>query len=285
MDCRNIYREITCKSALSPSKLPDLKYSLNPYLGCGFGCVYCYARHMSRNPEISNNWGKLVFVKINVADVLKKEVKKVGRGVVGISTVTDPYQPAEAKYNLTRKCIEILIEHCFHISIQTKSALSLKDKDIISDNSDIFDVGVTITTFDNKVAKMLEPCATPPKGRVRIIETYASLGVETWIFYGPIIPSINDDEWNIEEIAILAKDTKSMIIYDKLNLKPPIYKYMQERLAKDYPDLISRLPKLVARNSEYWKGLSKRIKEICGKYDVECKPAFPEVSLVDFFSN
>ncbi|MEM3715265.1 MAG: radical SAM protein, partial [Nitrososphaeria archaeon] len=209
--------ETTTKTALSTSKLPGLDYSLNPYTGCLHGCVYCYAASTLNDKDLALHWGDVVFVKTNITEILEQEVKVKKRGVVGVSTVTDPYQPPEALYKLTRKSLIILKQNRFRVSIQTKSSLILRDKDIIEPR--LFDVGVTITTIDPNLAKILEPSTPPPIARIKVLKEFANLGVETWIFLGPLIPTINDDTYNIEQIISIAKETNSYILYDKLNIK------------------------------------------------------------------
>ncbi|HDD26449.1 MAG TPA: radical SAM protein, partial [Acidilobales archaeon] len=182
---------IRVKSALSRSGLKEIDYALNPYLGCYHSCIYCYARDFTRYEEVAKNWGEVIYVKINLLDVLRREVKRLPKGVVGVATITDPYQPIEATYRLTRGSLEILKRYGFKVSIQTKSPLVLRDKDIIEPKQ--FDVGVTIITMDKDVAKVVEPKAPPPTDRVRILKEISELGVETWLFMGPIIPCLTDN--------------------------------------------------------------------------------------------
>ncbi|MGQ9469331.1 MAG: radical SAM protein [Nitrososphaerales archaeon] len=266
------YSYINCKNAISRTSLPGLNYSLNPYFGCEHGCIYCYSPSVFRDDKVVKSWGRFVKAKINIVEALSDQLKRLQKGVVGISTVTDPYQPLEAKLNLTRRCIEVLSTHKFPISIQTKSPLILRDKDLIK--SEGFDVGVTITTIDDDLSRKLEPRAPSSSSRIQIIEEFFDRGIKTWIFLGPIIPEINDDD-SILQIIDLAKKTKSEIIYDKLNLKPWILDSMASFLEKERLGLKDRLPSLVARNSEYWRVLRAKIEDICSRRGVHCKPAFP----------
>jgi len=123
-------REVKCKTALSKSNLPGLDYSLNPYRGCQHSCAYCYVPNVLRIKR--NEWGSFVDVKTNIPNVLSKELRIKKPGVVGISTITDPYQPAENNYKLTRYCLEQLLRHDFPVCIQTKSDLVARDIDLIS---------------------------------------------------------------------------------------------------------------------------------------------------------
>lgn len=142
------------------SGIQDVDYSINPYLGCEHACLYCYARFMARRGHFGEEWGSFVDVKVNALECLEKEPPKKHRGVVLLSSVTDPYQPVETKRQLTRRILERLLEYDFPVNIQTKSKLILKDLDIIQRFSDI-EAGFTITSFDDTVRMVFEPQALP----------------------------------------------------------------------------------------------------------------------------
>lgn len=151
-----IIREIKSKTILSKSGVHD--YSLNPYRGCEHGCRYCYAIYMRRFTGHRERWGEFVDVKINAPELLKAEIKKKKIGTVWISGVCDPYQSVERRYRLTRRCLEILIEHDWPVTIQTKSPLILRDIDILIGAKGL-EVGFTITTADEKIKMIFEPHA------------------------------------------------------------------------------------------------------------------------------
>ncbi|MEW6221740.1 MAG: radical SAM protein [Candidatus Hadarchaeota archaeon] len=267
------YSTITCKSALSLSRLPGLRYSLNPYIGCEHGCLYCYSPSVIRDRGLLNRWGEVVRAKENIAEVLAKEVRRREKGTVGVATVTDPYQPLEAKLELTRKCIKILSSHGFDVCIQTKSALVLRDKDLIKPKG--FEVGFTITTMDGGIAKKLEPGASPPEARAGAVEELSSRGVDTWIFLGPIIPGLTDSEESIRGVVEAAKSSGSRLIYDKLNLRAGVLERMTPLLQKERPGLAGRMQFLTGKGSKWWGQVSSKVEEVCGEMGVECEPAFP----------
>jgi DNA repair photolyase len=267
------YSFITCRTALSPSRLPGLRYSLNPYTGCEHGCLYCYSRSVFRDRQLAKDWGKFVRTKNNVSEVLARELKHKPKGTIGLSTVTDPYQPLESKTKLTRKCLEILSAHDFPVSIQTKSDLVLRDVDLIRPGK--CDVGVTITTMDRELARKIEPTAPSPDARARVLEEFSSKGVQTWIFLGPIIPEINDSKQSLEEIIEVAEKTGSKILYDKLNLRPWVLESVKPFIERERPGLAERLPKLLNPKSDWWRETSETVKKLCAERSVRCELAFP----------
>ena len=255
------------KEALSKSGLPDLDYALNPYMGCWHSCIYCYARLYTWYKEIADNWGRIIAVKENIVEVLRREIKYKPRGIVGVGTITDAYQPVEALYEITQKSLKVLFSAGFHASIQTKNPLILRDLDLLVENRRLIDVGFTITTLNDQVARVIEPRAPPPKARAKALEIIASYGIETWVFMGPIIPGYNDDDSTIEELVRLAKETNSIFYYDKLRIKKFMYNPMHP------------LHHVVAKTERYdWRKLYHRIEEICRKYNVKCLPGMEYVS-------
>lgn len=257
-----VYQKIV-ESALSKSGLPDIDYALNPYLGCSHGCIYCYARLYTRDKRASMNWGSVVIVKSNIARVLEKEIKRIKPGHVGVGTITDPYQPVEAVYKLTRTCIEILLKHGFNVSIQTKNTLVLRDIDIFSKYKDFIDVGFTIITLNQNLTKLIEPFSSPPLARVNALRVLSNHGVKTWIFYGPIIPGLNDDIKTLESVAKIAKETNSILYYDSLHVKP---------FMKNPKYLLYEPARKVSK--KWWLSTEKRILEYCSNYALNCKPGF-----------
>ncbi|RLF14035.1 MAG: radical SAM protein [Thermoprotei archaeon] len=259
---------IYVSEALSRSGLPDIDYALNPYVGCAHSCIYCYAREYTRDKEVAENWGKIVKVKENIVKVLGKEVRRKRRGIVGLSTITDPYQPIERDFHLSRKCLELLLKCGFPVSIQTKSDLVLKDIDVLSRYVDLVDVGITITTLEDSISSIIEPHAPSPSRRATALRELADHGIQTWLFFGPIIPGFNSDLETIRELVALAKDTNSEFYYDKLRIKRFMYEEDNEILRE------------VLRNIRgfKWNELFEKIKEICKRHGVICKPAFPSIT-------
>jgi DNA repair photolyase len=210
--------EIQVKNALVRSRIPGVEYVINPYLGCAHGCRYCYAvfmrkysRHHAQAP-----WGSFVEVKVNLLTVLRGELKrKKQRGTVMLSSVCDPYQPLEARYRLTRGCLELLREYGWGIEVLTKSPLVTRDLDLLTAPPPA-GVGFSIGTDDDKVRRLLEPQAPPMAARVAALKTLAQAGVPTWVFIAPMLPL------NPERLVALIAPHASRIMMDRLNYPGPV---------------------------------------------------------------
>lgn len=202
-------KEIQAKSVLNKSKIFD--YCLNPYTGCQINCKYCYARlFMKRYSGHKEAWGDFVDVKINAPEVLRKQLNKAKRGTIWISSVCDPYQPLEATYELTRRCLKELVKRQFPVNIQTKSDLVLRDLDLFKALKEI-EVGFTITTDDERVSKLFEPKASSIKDRLTALTKIHSSGIKTFVFIGPLLPG--NPEKLIEKLA----EKADSVFIDKMN--------------------------------------------------------------------
>ena len=202
-----IVQEIVSKSVLSKSQIYD--YAINPYVGCSHSCRYCYAAFMRRFTGHKEKWGEFVDVKINAPELLAKEIKRKRMGRVWVSGVCDPYQAVEKKYELTKKCLKILVENQWPVTIQTKSSLVLRDIEILEKSKDI-EVGFSITTADDKIRKLFEPGAPSIKERIHALDVLHSRGIQTFAMIAPILPGA---EGLVEELA----DKVDHILIDRVN--------------------------------------------------------------------
>ena len=178
-------KEIVAKSILSKSQVYD--YAMNPYRGCSHACRYCYAAFMKRFTGHREPWGGFVDVKINAPAVLAKEIARKPMGRVWVSGVCDPYQPAEKKYQLTRRCLEILLEKDWPVTIQTKSSLVLRDIDVLVTSKKV-EVGFSITTAEEKIRRIFEPETSPIKGRINALRFIHARGIKTFAMIAPLLP-------------------------------------------------------------------------------------------------
>jgi DNA repair photolyase len=199
--------EIKAKSILSKSQVYD--YALNPYVGCQHACVYCYAKFMKRFTGHGERWGEFLDVKINAPELFAKEVKEKRIGRVWISGVCDPYQPLERKYRITKRCLDILAENGWPFTIQTKSALVLRDIQTLRRSKDA-EVGFTITTADEKIRRIFEPGAPPLNKRIEALANLHSEGIRTFAMIAPILPGA-------EGLVSALKGKVEYVILDRLN--------------------------------------------------------------------
>ena len=252
---------IKCKTALSKSNLPGLEYSLNPYRGCQHNCCYCYVPNVLRIER--KNWGSFVDVKKNIPIVLSNELKNKKQGIVGISTVTDPYQPIEAKYNLTKYCLEQLIIHDFPVNIQTKSDLVTRDINIISKFNDI-EVMFSIGTINDSERKILEPFSSPIQKRLEAMKKISDTGIKTSVFFGPIYPTIKKEDLT-DIINTFVEFGAKEIMVDKFNLKPGILDVLEKKI----PENINTI-----KNTYFFKEIYEEINLICSKEKINVVSAF-----------
>ena len=256
--------EYSVSKAISKSGMMELDYAINPYSGCFHRCLYCYAIDYTYQKDAASNWGEIVYVKKNIDLVLKRDIIGLPRGIVGLGTVTDPYQPAEAIYRLSRKILEILLGNGFRVTVQTKSPLVTRDVDVLSAHRSTADVGITITTI-NRVKSILIETKTPsPSARIRALEKLNGEGIKTWIFLGPIIRNFNDNDENLRAIFEAAVSTGSRIIYDFYSSYRGANS-MMERYLPGYDD------RKEFNESNAWKSeVVGRIEKLAEKYHVEC---------------
>lgn len=271
-------KEIQSKSILTKSKLPDADYVVNPYTGCRFGCVYCYASFMSRyvGKDI-NDWGEFVYVKINAPELLQKEIQKLknkGKGLsILFSSVTDPYQGVEAKYQVTRKCLQVLVDYGFEgkVSILTKSQLVTRDIDLLKKLKNV-EVGLTITSVDDGVSRFFEKFAPNVSQRFDALRELNDAGIVTYAFVGPLLPNYINNIDALDSVFKNIKDSGTNEIYvEHINLS----KYIYERLKNELPDLEDKDLEMFdkSKNKDYRTTLDKIIKELVNKYSLKLRLA------------
>jgi DNA repair photolyase len=241
-------REIQSKTILSTSKIYD--YVINPYVGCQHACSYCYARFMKRFSGHKEPWGQFVDIKINAAELLGLEINKKRRGKVWISGVCDPYQPLESKYELTRKCLEILAQKDWPVIIQTRSPLVLRDMDILKE-SRYFEAGLSITTADDDIRKLFEPIAPPILERLRTLDELHRSGIKTYAMIAPILPGA-------EDLPKFLEGKVDYILIDRMNYNYANWVYKKYGLEDKLSD-------------EFFDRAGLEIVSACKKLEIDCR--------------
>ncbi len=202
-----IIKETQAKTILSASKI--YPYVINPYTGCQHNCLYCYAKFMKRFTGHLEPWGEFVDVKVNAAEALQREITRKKPDRVWVSGVCDPYQPLEAKYRLTRRCLELLAQYHWPVTVQTRSPLVLRDIDILQ-KGDGFEVGMSVTTADDRIRKLFEPNAPPIEARLRALDELHRAGIRTFAMIAPVLPGA-------EDLAELLAGKVDSVILDRMN--------------------------------------------------------------------
>lgn len=259
--------EVRAKSVLTPSKLPGADWVINPYVGCTFGCKYCYAAFIGRWKHPGEEWGEFLDVKINAPEVLVEELKRLERkrqskdfGTILFSSVTDPYVGQEAKYQITRKCLEVLIGFGYEgeVAILTKSPLVVRDVDLFKELK--ASVGLTVTTLDDKVSQFLEGKAPPSSSRLKALEKLNVAEVDTYVFVGPILPCFTARADKLEELFSAIEQTGTREIWlEHINLNPKIKERLFRYLKDEAPELMPEFQK--ANTQEYRRELEKVVRE------------------------
>ena len=224
---------IEAKSMLVPSKLPDADYVVNPYTGCEFGCLYCYASFMGRYMnEPIDSWGDYLYVKSNAVEIFEADLSRWSpsrrTASIFLSSVTDAYQGAEKKYKLTRGIRAILVREAYPgvVSILTKSPLILRDVDLLS-RLPHPDVGMTITTTDDTLSRFLEIRAPLASRRIATLRRLHDAGIPTYAFVGPLLPHFRYRPDLLDALFAKLADSHVQSVYvEHINLKS----YIRERL-------------------------------------------------------
>ncbi len=264
--------EKTCKTALNKTGIPGYRYCLNPYSGCAHGCVYCYASFMCRFTGRKNPWGKFLDVKVNFPQVLEKQLK--GRNVPGgrvlLGTVTDAYQPGEAVYGLTRSCLEILAGHPFlEVDILTKSALVARDLPLLKKLS-CCSVGFTVTTVDDKAARILEPGAPPPGLRLAAAVKLIEAGIPVWVFVAPVLPGVVDTgEAPAGLFRALKQAGVKEVLADFLNPYPAVVRRLKGVYRRYFPAALADLEMYLTHRDLYLYKSRNALAETAAGYGCE----------------
>ncbi|MDY6964515.1 MAG: radical SAM protein [Halobacteriota archaeon] len=266
-------KETTCKTALVKSGLPNFDYALNPYRGCEHGCIYCYAPSVLRYKG-EKRWGDFVDVRRNMPRILSKEIRSgIDIGKVGIGTVTDPYQPSEDRYEVTRNCLNVLLKKDFPVSIQTKSTLVLRDLNLLKKFSRC-EVGFTITSIDERTRREYEPLSSSFEEKLEAIRELSDSGITTWVFLGPIMPYITNREDDLEKLIDELSGNVSYILIDRLRLKRGIWENIESFLREYSPDLIPIYKDILYSKDEYFSEVKLKIIRLCEEYNINYEVLF-----------
>jgi len=247
------YREEPCRSALNAVKGMAFKWSLNPYMGCVHQCTFCYVRAFERRADrpSDDRYGQAIRVKTNVVEVLRRELARPSweDETVVVGAATDPYQPAEGRFRLTRGCLEAFAEARNSFSIITRGPLIVRDLDVLVEAARRAEVSVTfsVPTLDHEVWRRTEPGTAPPRQRLRALSRLVEAGVRASVGMAPILPGISDAPSQLAEVIRAARGAGACGIWaNVLFLRPGTREHFLENLARDWPEELARYEQLYA---------------------------------------
>ncbi len=273
------YREEPCKAALNRVKGMPFEWSLNPYMGCAHRCTFCYVRAFEQRADrpSGDEYGRSIRVKINVAEVLRRELeRRTWKGDhVAIGAATDPYQPAEGRYKLTRACLEALRDarNAFHII--TRSPMIVRDLDVLVEAASRAELSVTfsVPTLDEDVWRRTEPGTPPPRQRLRAVKTLVDAGVKAGVGMAPLMPGISDRPDQLRAVVEAAREAGATGIWaNVLYLKPGTREHFLRELARDWPEHAERYEQLYASRAYLPAGQTKHVKELVSELKSEIRP-------------
>jgi len=262
-------REILCKSAIGKCGFPGGGWAVNPYVGCSHGCVYCYARFIKRFTGHTESWGSFVDARINIAQVLGRQMRlaKFQGGRIFIGTVTDPYQPLEEKYQLTRKILQVLINYENPVSILTKSDMVPRDLDLLKKLKEV-DVDFTVATLDEKWKKLTEPNSPTVKQRFLAMEKLTDEGIPVCAMMGPYWPFFTDPGELFQEFK---KAGVVHVFTESFNTTGGNWVGVEKVLKKHYPQLLTKMRQIMFNKEmfdQFYSQAEKKVKDLSKQYQI-----------------
>jgi DNA repair photolyase len=260
-------------------------WSANPYRGCVHGCHYCFARRYHAYLELGTgeDFSGVIFVKVNAPAVLRAELSRRGwrRGLVALGTATDPYQPIEGRYRLTRGMLEALADARTPASVVTKGPMVIRDRDVLQGVRDRAGVSVcvSLTTLDEDRWRRLEPGTAPPRQRLRAVAALAAAGIPVGVLLAPIVPGLTTDHANLEAVVRgAAEHGANFLGAGVLHLEPGVREHFDEFLSTDAPELVplyGRLYPATRAPAGVQRTLEARVAELRQRYGLAARPAAP----------
>ena len=277
------YIETQCKSALNRVPGMPFDWSLNPYRGCRHRCSYCYARvtHAFMGLDAGSDFDNVIFAKTNLAEVLRRELRRPTwmHAPVAIGTATDPYQPIEGRYRLTRSCLAVLAEEGNPANIITKGTLVVRDIDVLQELAGTAGCGVNISliTLDQAIWRAFEPGTPPPAQRLEALRRLAGAGIPCGLALAPVLPKLTDSLPALEAVVKAAADNGAQWLWSgTLHFEPAVRDWFFTALQRHFPQTLPAYERVFGSGGEvsnlryapaaYSEGLSRRVSELKAHY-------------------
>jgi DNA repair photolyase len=264
---RPAVNEVRCKSAINRVQGMPFKWSLNPYRGCSHGCHYCYARatHAYLNLDAGEAFTSILFAKVNLADVLRRELSAPSwrRERVSVGTATDPYQPIEGRYRLTRAALQAFVDFRTPAAVITKSTMVIRDVDLLQELGRVAgaSVCVSVPTVDEHLWRVLEPGTPPPTQRLKIVASLTRAGVEAGVALAPLLPGLTADQEHVAHAMQAAKDHGARFVWTGLlRLDRGVREHYLGFVRGKFPELLPTYLRLY-RGQNVDQGFARRANE------------------------
>jgi DNA repair photolyase len=275
------YQEVTCKSALNPVKGMPFNWTLNPYRGCTHACHYCFARRYQTQFELGpdDHFSSVILVKINLVDVLRRELDKPSwiREQVAVGTATDPYQPIEGHYKLTRRSLEVLLAGRTPVGLVTKGPMVVRDADLLADLGKRYGctVYMSVPTVDDEAWRTLEPGTASPLQRLRAVRQLRDAGVNAGVLMAPVVPGFTTQPSKLEAtIKAIADHGAAFMGANLMYLKEGTRDHFMGFLASEFPDMVASYNRLYAGayvSADYAKAVRAMIDTLQKRYEVRAR--------------
>jgi DNA repair photolyase len=252
------YREEPCRSALNKVRGMPFGWSLNPYMGCVHRCTFCYVRAFEKRADrpSDDRYGRAIRVKTNVVELLRRELARASweHETVIVGAATDPYQPAEGRYRLTRGCIEAFAAADNPFGVITRGPLIVRDVDVLQEAARRADVSVTfsVPTLDPEIWRRTEPGTAPPRQRLRALRRLVDAGIRAGVGMAPILPGLSDRPDLLADVVRAAREAGATGVWaNVLHLRPGTREHFLECLSRDWPELLPQYEQLYAGGRAY----------------------------------
>ncbi|MFL6279786.1 MAG: radical SAM protein [Vicinamibacterales bacterium] len=283
------YQEITCKSALNPVEGMPFNWTLNPYRGCTHACHYCFARRYQTQFELGpdDHFSSVIFVKTNLVEILRRELDKPSwhREQVAVGTATDPYQPIEGHYKLTRGSLETLLAARTPIGLVTKGPMVVRDAGLLAElgRRAGCTVYMSVPTVDEDAWRALEPGTAPPLQRLRAVRQLRDAGVNAGVLMAPVVPGFTTQPARLEAtIKAIADHGAAFMGANLLYLKGGTKDHFMGFLQQQFPHLVDSYNRLYAgayAKSDYVKATRGMIDVLQRRYEVRGRRSRSEESV------